>query len=96
MFFACSQAAGRVHFNVDQNETKTAVNSVKPGKLTKSLSFVSTYSLKRSKSFNQATDGVLVSKALSVSDASELGKFSSPVQDILLRAIEGRGPSIIS
>lgn len=81
----CGQAAGRVHFNVDQNEVKT--NSVKPGKLIKSLSFVSTYSLKRSKSFNAAD--VLAAKALSVSDASELGKFSSPVQDILLRAIEG-------
>lgn len=71
---------------MDQNEVKTT-NSVKPGKLTKSLSFVSTYSLKRSKSMNSAD--VLVAKALSISDASELGKFSSPIQDILLRAIEG-------
>ncbi|XP_024872081.1 uncharacterized protein LOC112454759 isoform X1 [Temnothorax curvispinosus] len=76
--------ANRVHFNVDQNEVKT--NSVKPGKLTKSHTFVSTYGLKRSKSFN-STD-VLAAKALHIADASELGKFPSPVQDILLRAIE--------
>ncbi|XP_011155996.2 uncharacterized protein LOC105193291 isoform X1 [Solenopsis invicta] len=77
-------AANRVHFNVDQNEVKT--NSVKPGKLTKSHTFVSTYGLKRSKSLN-STD-VLTAKALNIADASELGKFPSPVQDILLRAIE--------
>lgn len=61
---------------------------MKPGKLTKSLSFVSTYGLKRSKSLNSAD--VLATKALSISDASELGKFPTPVQDILLRAIEGK------
>ncbi|KAG5316235.1 M4GDB protein, partial [Acromyrmex insinuator] len=77
-------AANRVHFNVEQNEVKT--NSVKPGKLTKSHTFVSTYGLKRSKSLN-STD-VLAAKALNIADASELGKFPSPVQDILLRAIE--------
>ncbi|XP_011874006.1 PREDICTED: uncharacterized protein LOC105565429 isoform X2 [Vollenhovia emeryi] len=77
-------AANRVHFNVDQNEVRT--NSVKPGKLTKSHTFVSTYGLKRSKSMN-STD-VLAAKALNIADASELGKFPSPVQDILLRAIE--------
>ncbi|XP_018048818.1 PREDICTED: uncharacterized protein LOC108687529 isoform X2 [Atta colombica] len=76
--------ANRVHFNVEQNEVKT--NSVKPGKLTKSHTFVSTYGLKRSKSLN-STD-VLAAKALNIADASELGKFPSPVQDILLRAIE--------
>ncbi|XP_029164279.1 CBP80/20-dependent translation initiation factor isoform X2 [Nylanderia fulva] len=73
----------RVHFNVDQNEIRT--NSVKPGKLTKSHTFVSTYGLKRSKSLN--TD-VLAVKAFNIADASELGKFPSPIQDILLRAIE--------
>ncbi|XP_011698690.1 PREDICTED: CBP80/20-dependent translation initiation factor isoform X2 [Wasmannia auropunctata] len=77
-------AANRVHFSVDQNEVKT--NSVKPGKLTKSHTFVSTYGLKRIKSLN-STD-VLAAKALNIADASELGKFPSPVQDILLRAIE--------
>ncbi|XP_011634605.1 uncharacterized protein LOC105425500 isoform X2 [Pogonomyrmex barbatus] len=77
-------AANRVHFNVDQNEIKT--NSVKPGKLTKSHTFVSTYGLKRTKSLN-STD-VLTAKALNIADASELGKFPSPVQDILLRTIE--------
>ncbi|XP_014488788.1 PREDICTED: MIF4G domain-containing protein B isoform X2 [Dinoponera quadriceps] len=76
--------AGRVHFNVDKNEIKT--NSVKSGKLTKSLSFVSTYGLKRSKSLNSAD--VLAAKALSISDASELGIFPTPIQNILLRAIE--------
>lgn len=76
--------ANRVHFNVEQNEVKT--NSMKPGKLTKSHTFVSTYGLKRSKSLN-STD-VLTAKALNIADASELGKFPSPVQDILLRAIE--------
>jgi len=84
-YFVC-QATNRVHFNVDQNEVK--INSVKPGKLTKSHTFVSTYGLKRTKSLN-STD-VLAAKALNIADASELGKFPSPVQDILLRAIEGR------
>ncbi|XP_012227028.1 CBP80/20-dependent translation initiation factor isoform X2 [Linepithema humile] len=77
-------AASRVHFNIDQNEVK--VNSAKPGKLTKSHTFVSTYGLKRSKSLN-STD-VLAAKALNIAEASELGKFPSPVQDILLRAID--------
>lgn len=75
-----------MHFNVDQNEVKT--NFIKPGKLTKSHTFVSTYGLKRSKSLN--TD-VLVAKAFNIADASELGKFPLPIQDILLRAIEGNG-----
>ncbi|KAL0122387.1 hypothetical protein PUN28_007245 [Cardiocondyla obscurior] len=77
-------AANRVHFSVDQNEVKT--NSVKPGKLTKSHTFVSTYGLKRTKALN-STD-ILAAKALNIADASELGKFPSPIQDILLRAIE--------
>ncbi|CAL7947245.1 unnamed protein product [Xylocopa violacea] len=76
--------ASRVHFNMDQNEVK--VNAVKPGRLTKSLSFVSTYGLKRSKSLNAAD--VLAAKAVNISDASELGKFPPPIQDTLLRAIE--------
>ncbi|KAG7208719.1 hypothetical protein KM043_014919 [Ampulex compressa] len=75
---------GRVHFSVDQNDTKP--NPSKPGRLTKSLSFVSTYSLKRSKSLNSAD--VLAAKAVNISDASELGKFPPPVQDTLLKAIE--------
>lgn len=86
------QPAGRVHFNIDQNEVKA--NSMKPGKLTKSLSFVSTYSLKRSKSFNSAD--IMTSKNLSVSDISELGKFPSPVQDILLKAVESERNLIIN
>ncbi|XP_017788175.1 PREDICTED: CBP80/20-dependent translation initiation factor isoform X1 [Habropoda laboriosa] len=76
--------SGRVHFNMDQNEVKT--NTMKPGRLTKSLSFVSTYGLKRSKSLNAAD--VLAAKAVNISDASELGKFPSAIQDTLLRAIE--------
>ncbi|XP_020282328.1 MIF4G domain-containing protein isoform X2 [Pseudomyrmex gracilis] len=77
--------ANRVHFNMDQNEAKT--NSVqKPGKLTKSHTFVSTYGLKRSK--NLTSTDVLAAKAHNIADASELGKFPPPVQDILLRAIE--------
>ncbi|CAK9823241.1 CBP80/20-dependent translation initiation factor [Anthophora retusa] len=76
--------SGRVHFNMDQNEVK--VNAVKPARLTKSLSFVSTYGLKRSKSLNAAD--VLAAKAVNISDASELGKFPTAVQDTLLKAIE--------
>ncbi|XP_011334809.1 CBP80/20-dependent translation initiation factor isoform X2 [Ooceraea biroi] len=76
-------AANRVHFNVE-NEVKN--NLAKPGKLTKSHTFVSTYGLKRSKSMNSAD--VLAAKALNIAEASELGKFPLPIQDILLRAIE--------
>ncbi|XP_029676440.1 uncharacterized protein LOC115243505 isoform X1 [Formica exsecta] len=76
-------AVNRVHFNIDQNEVKT--NSAKPGKLTKSHTFVSTYGLKRPKSLNS---DILAVKAFNIADASELGKFPLPVQDILLRAIE--------
>ncbi|XP_017886180.1 CBP80/20-dependent translation initiation factor isoform X1 [Ceratina calcarata] len=76
--------SGRVHFNMDQNEAKA--NPAKPPRLTKSLSFVSTYGLKRSKSLNAAD--VLAAKAMNISDASELGKFPSAIQDSLLRAIE--------
>lgn len=79
------QGSGRVHFNVDQNDVK--VNTAKPGRLIKSLSFVSTYGLKRSKSLNAAD--VLAAKAVNISDASELGKFPTVIQDTLLRAIEG-------
>lgn len=42
--------------------------------------------MKRPKSLNS---DVLAPKAFNIADASELGKFPSPVQDILLRAIEG-------
>ena len=80
------QAASRVHFNIDQNDVK--INAAKPGKLTKSHTFVSTYGLKRSKSLNSAD--VLAAKALNIAEASELGKFPAPVQDILLRAIDGK------
>lgn len=38
---------------------------------------------------------ILAAKALSISDASELGKFPTPVQDILLRAIEGKKTRLI-
>ncbi|XP_076386425.1 uncharacterized protein LOC100878349 isoform X1 [Megachile rotundata] len=76
--------SGRVHFNMDQNEVKS--NPAKPGRLTKSLSFVSTYGLKRSKSLNAAD--VLAAKAVNISDASELGKFPAAIQDTLLKAIE--------
>lgn len=89
--FLFHQTANRVHFNVDQNDVKT--NSVKPGKLTKSHTFVSTYGLKRSKSLNS---DVLAAKAFNIADASELGKFPSPVQDILLRAIEGNRICLLS
>jgi len=71
---------------MDQSEVKN--NFSKPSKLTKSHTFVSTYGLKRSKSMNSAD--VLAAKALNIADASELGKFPLPVQDILLRAIEGK------
>jgi len=70
---------------MDQSEVKN--NFAKPSKLTKSHTFVSTYGLKRSKSMNS---DVLAAKALNIADASELGKFPLPVQDILLRAIEGK------
>ncbi|XP_076673914.1 uncharacterized protein LOC143372016 isoform X2 [Andrena cerasifolii] len=75
--------SGRVHFSVDHNEVKPSAG--KP-RLMKSLSFVSTYSLKRSKSLNAAD--VLAAKAVNISDASELGKFPPAVQDTLLKAIE--------
>ncbi|XP_015595794.1 uncharacterized protein LOC107268008 isoform X2 [Cephus cinctus] len=77
--------SGRVHFSVDQTEAKAA-NLPKPGKLTKSLSFVSSYGLKRSKSLNSAD--VLAAKAMNISDASELGKFPPNVQDTLIKAID--------
>ncbi|KOX68567.1 CBP80/20-dependent translation initiation factor, partial [Melipona quadrifasciata] len=76
--------SGRVHFNMDQNDVKA--NAAKPARLTKSLSFVSTYGLKRSKSLNAAD--VMAAKAVNISDASELGKFPPVIQDTLLRAIE--------
>ncbi|XP_034946252.1 uncharacterized protein [Chelonus insularis] len=72
----------RVHFNV---EPKSQHSSSKPGKLTKSLSFVSSYGLKRSKSFN---NDVLVSKANNISDIAALGKFPTAIQDVLIKAIE--------
>ncbi|XP_053592935.1 CBP80/20-dependent translation initiation factor isoform X1 [Microplitis demolitor] len=72
----------RVHFNV---EPKTINSTVKPGKLTKSLSFVSSYGLKRSKSFNS---DVLASKANNISDVAALGKFPAAIQDVLIKAIE--------
>ena len=59
----------------------------KPGKLTKSLSFVSPYGLKRSKSFHAAES--VSARANNLADASELGKFPPDVQDTLLKAIDG-------
>ncbi|XP_015115024.1 MIF4G domain-containing protein [Diachasma alloeum] len=77
----------RVHFNVvNSNDAKPTVNPMKPGKLTKSLSFVSSYGLKRSKSFNNSD--ALAYKANNILDAAELGKFPVPVQDVLIKAIE--------
>ncbi|KAK9301121.1 hypothetical protein QLX08_006449 [Tetragonisca angustula] len=76
--------SGRVHFNMDQNDVKA--NAAKPARLTKSLSFVSTYGLKRSKSLNAAD--VMAAKTVNISDASELGKFPPVIQDTLLKAIE--------
>ncbi|XP_043512395.1 CBP80/20-dependent translation initiation factor isoform X1 [Frieseomelitta varia] len=76
--------SGRVHFNMDQNDVKA--NAVKPARLTKSLSFVSTYGLKRSKSLNAAD--VMAPKTVNISDASELGKFPAVIEDTLSRAIE--------
>ena len=70
---------------MDQNDVKA--NAAKPARLTKSLSFVSTYGLKRSKSLNAAD--VMAAKTVNISDASELGKFPPVIQDTLLKAIEG-------
>ena len=75
----------RVHFSKDSNDIKS--NTLKPGKLTKSLSFVSPYGLKRSKSLSSAD--VLAAKAANVADASELGKLSPAVQETLNKAIKG-------
>ncbi|XP_033230823.1 CBP80/20-dependent translation initiation factor isoform X2 [Belonocnema kinseyi] len=78
-------SASRVHFSMDQNDIKP-VAVPKPGKLTKSLSFISPYQLKRSKSLNAAD--VIAAKAKNLADASELGKFPSQIQDTLNKAIE--------
>lgn len=72
-----------------KNDVKLSQNlQQKPGKLTKSLSFVSSYGLKRSKSFTSAD--VLAHKANNISDVAELGKFSIAVQDVLIKAMEGK------
>lgn len=72
---------------MDQNDIKP-VAVPKPGKLTKSLSFISPYQLKRSKSLNAAD--VIAAKAKNLADASELGKFPSQIQDTLNKAIKGK------
>ena len=72
---------------MDQNDIKP-VAVPKPGKLTKSLSFISPYQLKRSKSLNAAD--VIAAKAKNMADASELGKFPSQIQETLNKAIEGK------
>ncbi|KAJ8679528.1 hypothetical protein QAD02_015315 [Eretmocerus hayati] len=82
--------SGRVHFNVDPPEMKTT--TPRPGKLTKSLSFVSTYGLRRSKSFTQAE--AIAARAMNLADVSELGKFPPDVQETLLKAIDD--PNILS
>lgn len=71
-----------------KNDIKTPQNSqIKPGKLTKSLSFVTSYGLKRSKSFTSAD--VLAHKANNISEAAELGRFPVTVHDVLIKAMEG-------
>ncbi|XP_058806167.1 CBP80/20-dependent translation initiation factor isoform X3 [Phymastichus coffea] len=82
--------SGRVHFSVDAHEMKTP--TPKPGKLTKSLSFVSSYGLRRSKSFTAPE--VLANKAMSIADALELGKFPADVQETLIKAIDD--PNVLS
>ncbi|XP_012263151.1 uncharacterized protein LOC105690147 isoform X2 [Athalia rosae] len=83
-----THGSGRVHFSVDQGDSKNTSNSSgRPGKLVKSSSFVSSYGLKRSKSLNSA-DAVLAAKALTISDASELGRFPTTIQDNLIKAID--------
>jgi hypothetical protein len=82
--------SGRVHFSVDPHDMKAS--SPKPGKLTKSLSFVSSYGLRRSKSFT--ANDVLATRAMTIADASELGKFPSDVQETLIKAIDD--PNVLS
>lgn len=81
----CLQTVNRVHFSKDASDGKPS--NPKPGKLTKSLSFVLPYALKRSKSLSSAD--VLAAKAANVADASELGKLPLPVQEKLNKAIKG-------
>ncbi|XP_043281833.1 uncharacterized protein [Venturia canescens] len=79
--------SGRVHFSVEQNDvSRLNPNGAKPGKLTKSLSFVSSYGLKRSKSLT--SNDVLAAKAKNISEAAELGRFPAVVQDTLIKAID--------
>lgn len=88
------KGSGRVHFSVDQNDvSRLNPNSPKPGKLTKSLSFVSSYGLKRSKSLT--SNDVLAAKAKNISEAAELGRFPAVVQDTLIKAIDGKKKSKI-
>ncbi|XP_011311976.1 CBP80/20-dependent translation initiation factor isoform X2 [Fopius arisanus] len=82
----------RVHFVDSIADSKPSGNSIKPAKLTKSLSFVSSYALKRSKSFNNSD--VLAYKANNILDVAELGRFPIPVQDVLIKAIED--PNILN
>ena len=72
---------------MDQNDVKS-VSVPKPGKLTKSLSFISPYQLKRSKSLNAAD--VMATRTKNMADVSELGKFPNQIQDILNKAVEGK------
>lgn len=83
------QSSSRVHFSVDHSDSKSiGISSGRAGKLVKSASFAPAYGLKRSKSLNSAD--ALAAKALSISDASELGKFPAGVQDNLVKAIDGQ------
>ncbi|XP_011494923.1 PREDICTED: uncharacterized protein LOC105359882 [Ceratosolen solmsi marchali] len=81
--------AGQVHFSVE-HDIKSAIS--KPGKLTKSLSFISSYGLRRTKSFT--VSDILMTKTMNIADISELGKFPSNIQEILFQAIDN--PNVLS
>ena len=84
------QTHGRVHFSVDQRETKPTTPK-QGNKLSKSISFASTpapFGLKRSKSFHSTESfSNRTSKAI---DISELGKFPPEIQDTIFKAIDSR------
>jgi hypothetical protein len=85
IYFYVIQDSNRVHFSME-HDIKTAIT--RPEKLAKSLSFVSSYGLRRSKSFT-ASD-ILTTNAMHITDASELGKFPPNIQETLLTAIDGK------
>ena len=70
-----------MHFNIDQNDVKA--NAAKPARLTKSLSFVSTYGLRRSKSMNAAD------VMPNILNDPELGEFPPTIRDTLSKAVKG-------